>query len=197
MSDACGEAPCSSTMASYHDALVRVICRRVHVSGTARALAACLYQYMQQPHNEDDRMWTVSVEAVGSGTVLIPALQLDPASTVGALRARISDVKNKAAVRLFVGHGGPELTEAAETCVSDSSLSDGATVVVVVVAGPCYSCGYPYGTQLCTCGVPNCDVCALKCSQCGHDACENCVEVCNEPCREWTCPKCGNEEHEC
>jgi hypothetical protein len=197
MSDACGEAPYLPATASYHAALVRVICRRVQVSGTARVLAACLYQYTQQPHNEDDRMWTVSVEAVGSGTVLIPALQLDPASTVGALRARISDVKNKAAVRLFVGHGGPELTEAAETCVSDSSLSDGATVVVVVVAGPCRMCGDPCGTQLCTCGVPNCHVCALKCSRCGHDACENCVEVYNEPCREWTCPKCGNEEHEC
>jgi hypothetical protein len=184
------------TAKNAHAALVRVICRRVRVSGSARALAACLYT--QPTHKEEeDLTWTVSVEAVGSGAVLVPALQLDPASTVGALRANIASLKNGTAVRLFVGQGGPELTEAAKTHVSDSSLWDGATVVVA--AAPCESCGDPRATQMCKCKVATCCCCALKCPSCGHDACRNCVTLYEEPRWEgtvlkWTCPKCRHEE---
>ena len=196
-----------------HTALVRVICKRMRVSGPARALAACLRQHTQQPH--EDRMWTVSVEAVGSGAVLIPALQLDLASTVGALRAKIASFKNGTDVRLFVGHGGPDLTEAAETRVSDSSLSDGATLVVVAIVCQSYLESYIEGACCTRCSLLclACDPAA--CDDCGASVCRTCtddLEKCHDcqckpcprcaglqhcgSCDEWTCSDCG-EVQEC
>jgi hypothetical protein len=179
-----------------HTALVRVICKRMRASGPARALAACLYTH--QPH-EEDHMWTVSVEAVGSGAVLIPALRLDPASTVGALRAKIASLKNGTAVRLFVGHGGPELTEAEETRVSDSSLSGGATLVAVTVL--CDACGHPCIDGACyQCRNPLCRACdPAACDDCGASVCRTCtdrLERCYD-CEYAGCPQCAGLEHCC
>jgi hypothetical protein len=205
----------AATAKNAHAALVRVICRRVRVSGSARALAACLYTQQTHKEEEEDRMWTVSVEAVGSGAVLIPALQLDPASTVGALRAKIASFKNGTAVRLFVGHGGPELKEAAETRVSDSSLSDGATVVVMAIVRRSYLESYIHGaccmrcSCLCLardpaacddCGAGVCRTCTddlEKCHDCQCKPCPRCtgLQHCGS-CDEWTCSDCG-EVQEC
>jgi hypothetical protein len=144
-------------------------------------------------------MWTVSVEAVGSGAVLIPALQLDPASSVGALHAKIASFKNGTAVRLFVGHGGPELTDAAETHVSDSSLWDGATVVVVTVM--CDACMQPCIDGACyQCRIPLCRACdPAACDDCGASVCRTCtdrLERCLD-CEYVPCPQCAGLEHCC
>jgi hypothetical protein len=79
---------------------------------------------------------TISVEAVGSGIVIVPALQVDQDTTVGALKALIEGrcvPVSSWDIRLFVGHGGEELIELADDLQSlrAAAVADGATLVLV------------------------------------------------------------------
>lgn len=87
----------------------------------------------------------VQVEAFGSGVVLHVALNVDLGGTVGVLRNHVrSSVKLPAdtrTVRLFLGHGGAELTNDA-ALVSDTPLFDelvGAENPLVVFPFVCTS----------------------------------------------------------
>jgi hypothetical protein len=166
------ETPRSAAVAS-RAALVRVIGRRMRVFAPAgkRALATCLLpRLIPEPSADHGRMWTVSVEAVGSGAVLVPALQIDRHGTVGALRARVAGTLS---VRLFVGHGGAELAKQDDAqSVADSGLWDGATLVVVQHL--CDGCRQPFAQVTC-------------------DRCKTCT-VC-EPRTHYTC--CGCQKTKC
>jgi hypothetical protein len=117
------------------------------------ALAACLLgPGSHRPHrhhgaNEqhegrggggaDPRMLRVSVEAVGSGIVIAPALSVARDSTVGELKEllltrAVVNAPSAAAVRLFVGHGGPELCNDLLS-LGASNVPDWATLVQVAV----------------------------------------------------------------
>ena len=60
---------------------------------------------------------TVQVEAVGSGKVIIPALELTSMTTINDIKKKIFDIhklktiKHFEAYRLFINHGGTELTD--------------------------------------------------------------------------------------
>jgi hypothetical protein len=167
------ETPRSAAVLASRAALVRVIGRRMRVFAPAgkRALATCLLpRLIPEPSADHGRMWTVSVEAVGSGVVLVPALQIDRHGTVGALRARVAGTLS---VRLFVGHGGAELAKQDDAqSVADSGLWDGATLVVVQHL--CDGCRQPFAQVTC-------------------DKCNACT-VC-EPRTHYTC--CGCQKTKC
>ena len=103
-----------------------------------RALAACfLHLPVDQrtpPHDDGDAaQLTISVEAVGSGIVIAPALQVYRDTTVGALKALIEGrcvPGSSGAIRVFVGHGGEELANDLQS-VRAAAVADGATLVLV------------------------------------------------------------------
>jgi hypothetical protein len=75
---------------------------------------------------------TISVEAVGSGVVIVPAVQVFRDSTVGALKALIEGrcvPVSSGAIRVFVGHGGEELADDLQS-VRAAAVADGATLVL-------------------------------------------------------------------
>ncbi len=106
-----------------------------------RALATCL---LDAPSDSiagiknavpSGALLTVSVEAVASGTVILPALSVDRETTVGRLKRLLKDVAktpSSLALRLFVGHGGMELSDDAR-CVCEYDVPDGATLVQVTI----------------------------------------------------------------
>ena len=71
----------------------------------------------QNAPQENLDVLTVQVEAVGSGKVIIPALELAPTTTVNEIKKKIFDrqesetIKHFQSYGLFIGHGGPELTD--------------------------------------------------------------------------------------
>ncbi len=82
---------------------------------------------------ENANQVTVSVENVGSGIIIIPALEINPDDTVGSLREAIvsrSTSLGSLGIRLFLGHGGAELSDNNVT-LRDAGVKDGSTIVVV------------------------------------------------------------------
>ena len=80
----------------------------------------------ENPHTK-----TVQVEAIGSGVVIIPALILIPRTTLNDIKKEIfehhtSEIKNFQAYRLFLGHGGEELTDNRQI----RDIYDGASIVI-------------------------------------------------------------------
>ena len=78
---------------------------------------------------------TVSVEAVGSGIIIIRALQVDPDDTIGSLRKAIlsrSTSLGSLGITLLLGHGGAELSDNNVT-LRDAGVKDGSTIVVVQI----------------------------------------------------------------
>ncbi len=129
-----------------------------------RALSACLVIPAVQQHQlqsrlaarADDataaaidanhdrgRQLRVSVEAAGSGVVILPALSVDPHATVGGLKRLVVQSWGTSTVvppptppvtiRLFVGHGGEELLGDA-VLLRAYAVEDGATLALVRVA---------------------------------------------------------------
>jgi hypothetical protein len=93
--------------------------------------------------------FAVCIEALGSGGVIVASLSVDPdATTVGDLKRRLRDANRAAAVaaaaaagegyeekdgvtvvvRLFLGHGGPELAPNTRT-LRDCAVESGAVLV--------------------------------------------------------------------
>jgi hypothetical protein len=101
-----------------------------------RALAACILVLPEPEPDPPDNLWTLSVEAVGAGTVIAPALRVDPDSTIDALRTTVANlcvVSTLRRIRLLVGHGGPEMDASDDAlALRASAVTDGATVVVIV-----------------------------------------------------------------
>jgi hypothetical protein len=122
-----------------------------------RALAVCLLgacglqkeyprqrqRQQQQPRQRHDvnhaATLSISVEAVGSGVVLVPTLSVSREVTVGELKRMLLDhaVAPHAAVappsiRLFAGHGGEELCDE-DRSLSAYAVADGTTLVQVSV----------------------------------------------------------------
>jgi hypothetical protein len=155
----------------------------------AHTPATCLgsrHSLQQELPGVHEGHWTVTVEAVGSGVVLAPALQVDRHSTVGALRATIVGLRN-ACVRLFAGHGGAEIDEQADAVrMCDSGLSDGATIVVVAM--PCAGRRGPRAERMCY-HCQACTVCDPAHRHCNCFCCQS--ALC--PNSNWTywCEECG------
>ncbi len=103
-----------------------------------RALAACFLHLpvdqRTQPHDDGDvAQLTIAVEAVGSGIVIAPALQVYWDTTVGALKALIEGrcvPGSSGAIRVFVGHGGEELANDLQS-VRAAAVADFATGNIV------------------------------------------------------------------
>ena len=82
---------------------------------------------------------TVTVEAVGSGSVILPALDLLPDWTINEVKEQILEKKTEMeydpvysrSYRLFVGHGGAELEDGYQL-VKHSALYSDCTIVVVI-----------------------------------------------------------------
>jgi hypothetical protein len=107
------------------------------------ALAACFLHLPRvdagtQPDDESDAaQLTLSVEAVGSGSVIVPALRVDGGTTVGALKALIDGrylPASPGTIRLFVGHGGEELADDMQPIRAAAAVADGATLALVRVS---------------------------------------------------------------
>jgi hypothetical protein len=101
-----------------------------------RALAACFFHLpvdpRPAPHEDGDAAHlTIQVEAVGSGTVILPALQVSWDTTVAALKARIQGCPG--GIRLFAGHGGKELADDLQS-VRAAGVAHGATLVLMSVS---------------------------------------------------------------
>ena len=119
---------------------VRVIAKVMdfHAPRAKRLLADCLVGAPVPRHGGvTTHGLTVSVEAAGSGVVLVAALQVDPDATVIALKDLImrstqGRVPPSDGVRLFVGHGGAELAVNARP-VRAYAVPDGAVLVLVRV----------------------------------------------------------------
>ena len=202
--------------------LVRVFARRARqllAPRAQQAFAACL-GYCAGDDWADSALWTVAVEAVGSGVVYAPALRIVPGETVGPLRSAVAATwPQQGKVRLFAGHGGPELdVEADATCLDCSAVTNGSVVVVArwhCVCGAhctcvcmrcdeklCQSGAETRGTQCMDCdsffcegcksaGGDNCTECgAYTCTQCGGG--DNCTE-----CGLYTCTQCGSDGTRC
>ena len=159
---------CKET-ARRHAAVVRVVGKgmRLFIPRAKQVLAACLLasnpgegEEAEEEEVEEEKgqqRRTVTVEAVVSGLVLVPALQLDRDSTIGALRAAVAQACGIPAqtVRLFAGHGGVEL----ELDTGALDIVDGAVVVVAkdLPTVMCCVCGRPadddFGdcTYVCVC----------------------------------------------
>jgi hypothetical protein len=100
-----------------------------------RALAACFFHLLLDPraapHEDGDAAHlTIQVEAVGSGTVILPALQVTWDTTVAALKARIQGCRG--GIRLFAGHGGKELADDLQS-LRAAGVAHGATLVLMSV----------------------------------------------------------------
>jgi hypothetical protein len=96
-------------------------------------LAECLLGAPRRVHQaaaQNANQIRVSVENVGSGVVIIPALQVDPNHTVASLREDILSRSTSLGIRLFLGHGGKELSDNNVT-LRDAGVKDGNTIVVV------------------------------------------------------------------
>jgi hypothetical protein len=115
-----------------------------------RALGSCLLQLLPavdpctatQTGNNNisiaKKQWTISVEAAGSGLVLVPALQVDQwqyTTTVGDLKALVEQRCGVPAgsIRLFLGHGGKELGVDLQR-VRAAGVADGATLVLAQIS---------------------------------------------------------------
>jgi len=102
-----------------------------------RALAACFFHLpvdpRPAPHEDGDAAahLTIQVEAVGSGIVILPALQVTWDTTVAALKARIQGCRG--GIRLFAGHGGKELADDLQS-VRVAGVAHGATLVLVSIS---------------------------------------------------------------
>jgi hypothetical protein len=102
------------------------------------ALAACFLplpvNQRTPPHDDGNAaQLTISVEAVASGIVIVPSLQVYRDTTVGALKALIEGrcvSVSSGAIRVFVGHGGEELADDLQS-VRAAAVADGATLVLV------------------------------------------------------------------
>ena len=112
---------------------------RFHAPQAKRMLAACLLglpleQRAPPPSQQgaaSTRLLTVSVEACGSGKVLVRALQVDRDLTIGALKACVVErCVPSGGVRLFLGHAGEELAVDSRSLLA-SGVVDRATLVVV------------------------------------------------------------------
>jgi hypothetical protein len=122
-------------------ALLRVMVTRMQFFApqAKRALAACVCGLPEEGRaQQQPQPWlTISVEAVGSGKVLVPALQVDRDATIGALRASIFarlSLPTPGTIRLLTGHGGVELAVEYDAMpLEASAVADGGTVVVAVV----------------------------------------------------------------
>ena len=89
-----------------------------------------IYNEIMPRSHKTDKI-TVSVENVGSGVVIIPALEINPDDKVGSLRREaILSRSTSLGIRLFLGHGGKELSDNNVT-LRDASVKDGSTIVVV------------------------------------------------------------------
>ena len=123
-------------------ALLRLIGKgmQFHAPQAKRALAACLLdppvERRTQPGGDNTtaaQVLTISVEAFGSGVVIVPALQVDRDVTVSALKARIAKrCVSSGAIRLFVGHGGEELAVDARS-LRTLAVPDGAALVLLSI----------------------------------------------------------------
>ena len=86
-----------------------------------------------QAAEENANQVRVSVENVGSGVVIIPALEINPDDKVGSLRREaILSRSPSLSRRLFLGHGGTELSDNNVT-LRDAGVKDGSTIVVVQI----------------------------------------------------------------
>ena len=119
-------------------ALLRVMGKEMQFFApqSKRALAACVLVLPEPEPDPPHNLWTLSVEAVGSGTVIAPALRVDPDSTIAALRTTVANlcaVSTLLRIRLLVGQGGPEMDARVDAlALRASAVTNGATVVVVV-----------------------------------------------------------------
>ncbi len=119
-------------------AVVRVVSKALQVWApqAKRALAACFFHLpvdpRPAPHEDGDAAHlTIQVEAVGSGIVVLPALQVHWDTTVAALKARIQGCRG--GIRLFAGHGGKELADDLQS-VRAAGVAHGATLVLMSVS---------------------------------------------------------------
>jgi hypothetical protein len=103
-------------------------------------LAECLLGAPRRVHQaaaQNANQVRVSVEAVGSGVIIIPALKVNSDDTVGSLREAILSRGTSLGIRLFLGHGGEELSDNNVT-LRDASVKDGSTIVVAQITPELY-----------------------------------------------------------
>jgi hypothetical protein len=131
--DTSAAAPTAPTLAVLHGWLCHP------ALGQARELLAkCILGAPRRVHQaaeENANQVTVSVEYVGSGIIIIRALEINPDDTVGSLREAIlsrSTSLGSLGIRLFSGHGGAELSDNNVT-LRDAGVKDGSTIVVVQI----------------------------------------------------------------
>jgi hypothetical protein len=133
----------AGTASSLPAAALRVIARRMDLWGphAKRALVACLLVVPSTqntpPHMPRQLLpvaphptTTVPVEAMGSGVVIVPALEFGRDTTVGDVKELLRERAAAAGVRLFAGHGGRELCDDLQSM--RAAVSDGATLVQLV-----------------------------------------------------------------
>jgi hypothetical protein len=117
--------------------MLRVLSRSLNVfAPDAKKLlaASVLGEQPEAPQaaEENANQVTVSVENVGSGIIIIPALEINPDDTIGSLREAILSCSTSLGVTLFLGHGGTELSDNNVT-LRDAGVKDGSTIVVVQI----------------------------------------------------------------
>lgn len=98
------------------------------------ALCGCVTNDIQPI---DDSVMTISIEAVGSGCVIIPAVAINDNFTFGQLKELIfeKDVQYRGnIIKLYSGHGGEELRENDLTPVSKSCVVNGTIITVVALS---------------------------------------------------------------
>ncbi len=124
----------------HRAAMLRVVVKAMQfwAPQAKRALGECFVHLpVNPPHDDPDAtQLTISVEAVGSGTVLVPALKVSWDTTVGRLKAFIQAAcapVSQGDIRLFVGHGGEELTNDLQS-VRTAAVPCSATLVLMVVS---------------------------------------------------------------
>ncbi len=96
-------------------------------------LAECLLGAPRRVHQaagQNANQIRVSVENVGSGIIIIRALEINPDDTVGSLREDILSRSTSLGIRLFLGHDGAELSDNNVT-LRDAGVLDRSTIVVV------------------------------------------------------------------
>ena len=141
---AAGAAPAAegpSTQDQDKRNMLRVLSRWLNVfAPDAKKLlaASVLGEQPEAPQaaEENANQVRVSVENVGSGIIIIRALEINPDDTVGSLRetilSRSSSSQSLLEIKLFLGHGGAELSDNNVT-LRDAGVKDGSTIVVVQI----------------------------------------------------------------
>jgi hypothetical protein len=131
-------ARCCSATAGDRAAVLRVVSKAMQfwAPKATWALAACFFcpplDSRPAPHKDAAHL-SITVEAFGSGSVILPALQVKRETTIAGLKARIIGCQVLGGIRIFAGHGGKELADDLQS-VRAAGVEDGATLVIVSVS---------------------------------------------------------------